>query len=92
MTKDAKYIFYAGRKFLAKNLKSVLGTFSEGIVAINSDGSLAIGATHMFDGATFAATRMTPLSTSTMAVSPDDKTLYLYDSMSSHIYLYQLKK
>jgi len=91
MTKDGKYVYYAGRKFLANNLKSVLGTFSEAIVAINSDGSLAIGAMHIFDGTTFAVTRMTPLATSTMAVSPDDKTLYLYDSMSSHIYVYQLK-
>ena len=91
MTKDDKYVYYAGRKFLANNLKSVLGTFSEAIVAINSYGSLAIGAMHIFDGTTFAVTRMTPLATSTMAVSPDDKTLYLYDSMSSHIYVYQLK-
>src|SRR6185437_15759841 len=91
MTKDGQYIFYAGQKFLAKNLKSVLGTFSETIAAINSDGSLAIGAAHIFDGTTFAATRATPVSTSTMVVSPDDKTLYLYDTTTSRIYIYGLK-
>ncbi|MFL5308539.1 MAG: hypothetical protein ACJ8F1_25225 [Polyangia bacterium] len=90
MTKDGQYVFYAGMKFLAKNLKSVLGSFSEPIAAINSDGSLAIGATHMFDGTTFAAKRATPISTGTMAVSPDDKTLYLYDTTTSRIYLYGL--
>jgi hypothetical protein len=91
MTRDGKYVFYAGMKFLAKNLKSVLGTFSEGIVAINSDGSLAVGANHIFDGTTFAAKKMTPLSTSTMAISPDDTTLYLYDATTSRIYLYRLQ-
>jgi sugar lactone lactonase YvrE len=45
----------------------------------------------MFDGTTFAATRTTPISTSTMAVSPDDKTLYLYDTTTSRIYIYGLQ-
>ena len=89
-TKDGLYVFYSGMKFLAKNLKSVLGTFSEGIAAINSDGSLAIGASHIFDGTTFSAKRITPVSTSTMVVSPDDKTLYLYDTTTSRIYLWGL--
>ena len=91
ITKDGQYIFYAGQKFLAKNLKSSLGTFSEGIAAINSDGSLAIGASHIFDGTTFGVKRLTPVSTGTMVVSPDDKTLYLYDTTTSRIYLYGLK-
>ena len=90
ITKDGQYIFYAGQKFLAKNLKSSLGTFSEGIAAINSDGSLAIGASHIFDGTTFGVKRITPISTSTMVVSPDDKTLYLYDTTTSRIYIYGL--
>jgi hypothetical protein len=89
-SKNGLYVFYSGMKFLANNLKSVLGTFSEAIYAINSDGSLAIGANHMFNGTTFAATRTTPISTSTMAVSPDDKTLYLYDTATSRIYIYGL--
>jgi hypothetical protein len=91
MSKNGLYVFYSGMKFLAKNLKSVLGTFSEAIYAINSDGSLAIGANHVFNGTTFAATRTTPISTSTMAVSPDDKTLYLYDTTTSRIYIYGLQ-
>ena len=91
MTRNGMYVFYAGRKFLAKNLKSVLGTFTEAIVAVNGDGSLAISASHIFDGTTFSAKRMTPLSTSTMVVSPDDKTLYLYDGTTSRIYIYGLQ-
>ena len=91
MTRNGMYVFYAGRKFLAKNLKSVLGTFTEAIVAVNSDGSMAISASHIFDGTTFSAKRMTPLSTSTMVVSPDDKTLYLYDGTTSRIYIYGLQ-
>ena len=90
MTKDGKYVFYAGMKLLAKNLKSVLGTFSEVILATTSDGSVAIGASKIFDGTTFSVKRMTPLSTTRMAVSPDDKTLYLYDTTSSRIYLFKL--
>ncbi len=90
MSSDGKHVFYAGMKLLAKNLKSVLGTFSEVILAINSDGSLAIGSTKIFDGTTFSAKRMTPLTTTKMAVSPDDKTLYLYDNTTSRIYMFKL--
>ena len=52
---------------------------------------MAISAGHIFDGTTFSAKRMTPLSTSTMVVSPDDKTLYLYDGTTSRIYIYGLQ-
>jgi DNA-binding beta-propeller fold protein YncE len=87
---NGMYVFWAGMKFLANNLKSVLGTFSENILATNADGSVVVGQTKIHDGNTFAAKKMLPLSTSIMAMSPDGKTLYLYDMMSSRIYLYGL--
>jgi DNA-binding beta-propeller fold protein YncE len=91
VSKDGMYVYYNGKKFLAKNLKSVLGTFSEPIDAINSDGSLAVGAMNIYDGTTFAVKRPTPLSTGTMAISADDATLYLYDTTSSNIYIWSLR-
>jgi len=90
-SKDGKYVFYSTQKILANNLKSVLGTFSEPILAINQDGSVAIGAKSIYDGTTFAVKRATPLMTSTLTVGPDGATLYLYDTMSSRIYLYRLQ-
>ncbi|HET6148856.1 MAG TPA: carboxypeptidase regulatory-like domain-containing protein [Polyangia bacterium] len=90
VTGDGTYVFYAGRKYLANNLKSLLGTFSEAILAVNHDGTVAIGPTKIFDGTTFSARKPLPLSTTVMALSADDKTLYLYDMMSSRIYLYSL--
>ena len=45
----------------------------------------------IFDGNTFAVKRATPLTTNIMALTPDDVTLYLYDTTSSRIYLYRLK-
>jgi hypothetical protein len=91
VTRDGKYVFSSGQKLLANNLKSVAGTFAESIVVVNSDGSVAIGARSIYDGNTFAVKRATPLTTSIMAISPDDTTLYLYDTTSSRIYLYRLK-
>jgi DNA-binding beta-propeller fold protein YncE len=87
---DGRYVFWAGRKFLANNLKSVLGTFSEDILATNADGSIVVGPTKIHDGTTFAAKKALPLSTQIMAMSPDGKTLYLYDMVSSRVYLYSL--
>jgi YVTN family beta-propeller protein len=87
---DGRYVFWAGMKFLANNLKSVLGTFSENILASNADGSVVVGPTKIHDGTTFAAKKMLPLSTSIMAMSADGKTLYLYDMVSSRVYLYSL--
>jgi DNA-binding beta-propeller fold protein YncE len=90
-SRDGQYVFASTQKLLAKNLKTVLGTFSEPILAINNDGSLAVGSGHIFDGTTFAAKRITPLSTSTMAMSADGTTLYLYDTTSSRIYVASLQ-
>ena len=91
VTRDGRYVFSSTQKLLANNLKSVVGTFSETIVVVSSDGSLAVGARSIYDGNTFAVKRATLLMTSTMAISPDDTMLYLYDTTSSRIYLYRLK-
>jgi 6-phosphogluconolactonase (cycloisomerase 2 family) len=90
VTADGMYVFYARQKYLANNLKSVLGTFSEVIITSNKDGSIAIGPSKIHDGTTFAAIKSLPVTTSVMAISPDDKTLYLYDTTSSRIYVHQL--
>jgi DNA-binding beta-propeller fold protein YncE len=90
MSRDGMYIFYGGQKFLAKNLQSVLGTFSEVILASNADGSVVVGSKAVYDGTTFAIKRPLPLTTTVMALSPDDSTLYLYDNPSSKIYLYPM--
>jgi hypothetical protein len=91
VTRDGKYVFYSTQKILATNLKSVLGSFSEVVLAINGDGSLAVSQHNIYDGTTFAVKQANPLPTMTMAMSADDTTLYLYDTMTSRIYLYKLK-
>jgi hypothetical protein len=88
---DGMYVFAGSRKYLATNLKSVLGTFGETVLLSNRDGSVVIGAKAVYDGNTFAILHTLPLSTSIMALSPDDAVVYLYDTMSSRIYLYHLK-
>lgn len=85
ITKDGNYIFYGGNKLLANSLQSNLGTFSENIYAANSDGSIAIGSTNIFNGETFAIVRRLPLTSTTMALDPNDETLYIYDNESSKL-------
>lgn len=87
---DGTYVFFGGRKYLANNLKSLLGTFSEAILVTNHDGSTVVGATKIFDGTTFSVRKPLPLATTVMALGPDDKTLYLYDTATSRIYVYGL--
>lgn len=89
-TPDGMYLFAGTRKLLANNLKSVVGTFSESILVANSTGAVAVGATMIHDGTSFMAIRALPSSTTVMALGPDDHTLYLYDTLSSRIYLYKL--
>ena len=91
VTRDGRHVFASTQKLLANNLKSVVGTFSETIIVVNGDGSVAIGARSIHDGNTFAVKRATPLMTNIMAISPDDTMLYLYDTTSSRIYLYRLQ-
>jgi DNA-binding beta-propeller fold protein YncE len=89
-SRDGAYLFYGNRKILATNLKSLLGTFPEIILAANKDGTVAVGATRIYDGTTFAAKVTLPLSTTVMAMTSDDKTLYLYQQASSRIFTYKL--
>ena len=86
---DGMYIFYGAKKVLAANLKSTLGTFPEPIQLANSTGSLAVGTIRVYDGNTFTAKAALPLSTAVAAISPDDTTLYLYDTVTSRIYLWK---
>lgn len=90
-TRDGNYVFYAGQKFLAKNLKSVLGTFGEPVLAATADGAVVIGTKHIFNGTTFAMVRPLPIEPAAVALSPDDATLYLYDNNTSRIYLHALR-
>ena len=90
VSRDGQFVFSSAQKLLAKNLKSVVSTFSETILAINNDGSLAVSTDYIFDGTNSAVKRPTPLKTNTMAMSADGTTLYLYDTTSSRIYIYSL--
>lgn len=91
MSGDGMYVYYGGGKFLANNLSSLLGTFSETIYATNTDGTLAVGSEHIFDGTTFAIKQPLPLTTSIMALSADESKLYLYDNSSSRIFIYPVE-
>lgn len=62
-----------------------MGTFSETILAVNGDGTIAVGADQIFDGTTLAVKRPLPLSTKTMAMSADGATLYLYDTTTTPV-------
>jgi len=87
---DDKYVFFSGQKYLATNLKSILGKFSEAIYASNADGSVVVGNKSVFNGNNFAITAVLPISTTVLAMSPDGKTLYLYDTATSRIYIYDI--
>jgi hypothetical protein len=87
---DGMYLFYGAKKVLATNLKSTLGTFPEPILLANSDGSVAVGGLRVYDGGTFVAKATLPLSTPVIELDHDDKTLYLYHSLTSRIYVWKI--
>ncbi|MGH1433761.1 MAG: hypothetical protein ACRBG0_04790 [Lewinella sp.] len=88
LTANEQYLFYNGKKILANNLQSTLGTFGGHIYGINSDGSLVFGEEQYYDGNTFAIKGTMPAESRVMAMAPDDSVLYLYDIMSSRIILF----
>jgi DNA-binding beta-propeller fold protein YncE len=87
---NGEFAFYAGRKILASNLQSVVGDFSEMILASNDDGTLVAGSTNVFDGMTFSVLAPLVVATEVLAMTPDGTTLYLYDVNSSRIYIQDL--
>jgi DNA-binding beta-propeller fold protein YncE len=91
ITRDGKYLFFADKKILATNLKSVLGTFSEPIVTATTDGALATGVANIHDGNTFSVIGPLPVKTEIQALATDDSVVYLYDTTSSRIYIHPLK-
>ena len=87
---NGMYLFWGAKKVLATNLKSTLGTFPEAIQLSELTGTRAVGTMRVYDADTFTAKATLPLSTTVMAISPDDKTLYLYDTITSRIYLWKM--
>lgn len=87
---DGMYLFYGAQKVLATNLKSILGTFPESIQLANADGTIAIGGIRVYDGTAFTAKATLPLTTTVTAMSGDGKSLYLYSTTLSRIYLWKL--
>ena len=87
---DGMFVYYGAKKVLATNLKSTLGTFPESIQLASSNGGLAVGTIRVYDGNTFSAKATLPVSTAVAAISPDDKTLYLYETISSRIYVWMV--
>jgi hypothetical protein len=89
-TQDGMFVFSGTQKLLANNLKSAVGSFSEPILVASGDGSVAVSSMTIFNGTTFASMKRLPLSTPVMALSADGHTLYLYDTSTSRIYVYQI--
>jgi YVTN family beta-propeller protein len=87
---DEKYVFYGGQKILAANLKSVIGSFSTEIYLTNEDGSIAVSDSEVYDATNFSIKGLLPITTTTMAISTDDATLYLYELATSRIYLFEI--
>jgi DNA-binding beta-propeller fold protein YncE len=90
ITGDEQYVFYGRQKILTSNLKSVVGEFSDPILATNDDGSIAVSASHVYDGNNFGIIALTSLTTQVLALSTDARTLYLYDIATSRIYIQDL--
>jgi len=74
---DGSTIFYARHKLSTSDLALDFGTFPETIWACNSDGSIAIGRSNIYDATTFDVIRELPVTGSRMAVAPDDSILYV---------------
>lgn len=87
---DGKYIVYAGIRILASNLSSQTGNYSETIYGLNSSGSLAFGETKIYNGDQFSIRRNMPVTSRVMVTSPDDTKLYIYDTKTSRIYIFDL--
>ena len=85
---DDTYVVQGRKKLLTSNLSSDLGTFPESIYLLNFDGSMAIGRNNVYDANTFSILKAVPVSTTTMAFSADERTVFLYDSSSSRIFLF----
>ena len=90
LTGDEQYVFYGRQKILSSNLQSVLGEFSEPVLASNDDGSLVVSASYVYDGNDFGILAPTSVTTQVLALSNDARTLYLYDIATSRIYLQDL--
>lgn len=84
---DERFVFYGGRKYQSANLKNVLGTFADTIQAANHDGSVAVGTRAIYDAEAFAILEPLAVTSTVVALSHDDRTLYLYELTSSRIHV-----
>ena len=57
---------------------------------LNADGTIAVGETRIYDGTMFSILRPLPITTPTLALSADGKSLYLHDIGKSRIYVHDI--
>jgi len=81
------YIFHRRIKYLANNLSSELGSFSENIIDCNYDGSIAIGEENIWNAETFLIIKPLPVSSSILRLDNDGNTIYIYDNNTSKIFI-----
>lgn len=84
---DDTYIFHRRRKYLANNLNSELGTFTENIIDCSHDGSIAVGMENIWNSETFSIIKPLPISSSIVRLDNDGNTIYIYDNNTSKIYI-----
>jgi YVTN family beta-propeller protein len=88
LSKDGNRVFCKGYMF-DQDL-NFLGSFGE-IYAITSDGSIASSFDTIYHTPTLSVIKQLPLTASVQTISNDDNRLFLYDSDSSNIYVYELQ-
>ena len=91
-----RYLAYGCVLFSATNLVDQIGLFSEQVYALNHDGSIAFGASAVWDSTTFKthgnATKIAdlPFSTTVMAFDDGTDTLYAFDSANNELNMIKL--
>lgn len=91
LTNNDEFVFCAGRKFLANNVPSLLGTFGSGVYAINSNGTWALGEHHVFSGNEYNIVTELPLSTKVSVFGNDDIIAYLYHEQTARLYKFSIE-
>lgn len=88
---DGQFIFYCGKKIEYNDLKQVHGSFQDKIHASNYNGSVAVGAEHIWDATNYTMTRRLPFTNSgIMIVDDETDRVFIFHENSKKLYYFNI--
>jgi hypothetical protein len=92
LNNNEDFMYYAGKKRGVFNINAIYGNFSDDIYALSANGEIAVGTSGIYNTSSYNMMEQLSFSSTVMAISRDNKNLYLFDKDRFRVYILNLNQ